>query len=201
MAETAAIARAWEVLCRQPCDQVCQNAPARLDTRTGAYVIKCFGHDMVVSPATHGISGTSPVAIVLLGKLKYFFELAVLWYLAGAKAVPLSGRLIRATDLKAGIIFASGSHTLPLDPLARKYGDHATDFRAKGAMLGARDAGISDLSLILLPFPRMPVTITVWKADEEFDARVDLLFDSSCESHLPQDVLWATAMLSALVMM
>ena len=58
-----------------------------------------------------------------------------------------------------------------------------------------------DASLRLFPFPRVSVTIIVWKGDKEFASRADLLLDSTCELHLPVDIVWSTAMMSVLVML
>ena len=39
------------------------------------------------------------------------------------------------------------------------------------------------------------------RQDEEFDAGCELLLDSTCEAHLPVDILWATIMMTLLVML
>ncbi len=49
--------------------------------------------------------------------------------------------------------------------------------------------------------PKIPVTLILWLQDEEFPARADLLFDSSCELHVPIDIIWSIAMMSTLVML
>ena len=52
----------------------------------------------------------------------------------------------------------------------------------------------------LLPLPRVPVAAILWAGDEEFPGRADLLLDSTCELHLPADVIWSVAMLSVMMM-
>jgi hypothetical protein len=47
----------------------------------------------------------------------------------------------------------------------------------------------------------VPVTLILWLEDEEFPARSHLLFDETCEQHLPPDIVWSVAMLCALVML
>ena len=58
-----------------------------------------------------------------------------------------------------------------------------------------------DASLQLLPLPRIPISLTLWLEDDEFPARVDIMFDSTCELQLPTDIIWSVAMMSALVML
>jgi hypothetical protein len=51
---------------------------------------------------------------------------------------------------------------------------------------------------MLPPLPKVPTTVLLWTADDEFPARADLLFDATCSQHLPLDILWSVAMLSVL---
>lgn len=192
---------AWTMLEGLPPDQVCANAGVRCSPAGEAYLLSCFGQEIAVRPGRRELTADTPAGETLLGRFRYFSELSILWYLASAKAVPLSGKLIRPSDLKAGQIFATGSHVLPLDKLAQKYGGDPQAFFARGSLLGGEAACLGDAAVRLLPFPRVPVVLVLWKECEEFRARTDLLFDSTCELQLPQDIVWATAMLSCLIMM
>ena len=191
---------AWATLEKLPREEVCRNAGARHAPVGDAYMLSCFGQEILVCPSRREMTADSPIASTLLDRFRYFSELAILWYLSGAREIPPSSKLIRPSDLKAGQIFATGSHVLPLDKLAQKYGNNVEGFLERGCALGGEHAGLGDASLRLLPFPRVPVTLVLWKECEEFRARADLLFDSTCELHLPQDIVWAVAMLSVLMM-
>ena len=70
-----------------------------------------------------------------------------------------------------------------------------------GSELGGLKLEHGDASLLLHPFPRVPVTMILWAGDDEFRARVDMFFDASCEQHLPMDVIWSTAMSTVLIML
>jgi hypothetical protein len=59
---------------------------------------------------------------------------------------------------------------------------------------------LGDASLELHPFPRVPAVLVLWLKDEEFPARADLLFDSTCILQVPIDILWSIAMMTVLVM-
>ena len=101
-----------------------------------------------------------------------------------------------------GEIFSKGSHVLPLEQLAGKYARDKARFLEKG--YGTRwrvRTPAGDAALRLHPLPRIPVVLTLWLEDEEFPARADLLFDSTCELQLPTDILWSVAMLRFSVML
>ena len=143
----------------------------------------------------------SPNGNCLLNDLAFYSRLSILWYLINARDILLSGELAKPSDMSGGLIFTSGTHMLPLDKIAERYGDDIPGFLRRGAELGGEQPGYADVSLRLFPFPRVPVYILLWQQDCEFPARSALLFDSTCEAHLPPDIIWSTAMMSLLVML
>jgi len=171
------------------------------DASAGAYLLKSFGMDICVDPEKTRIYSDAPEAGLLLDRLGYFSRLSILSYLTSAKNIPLSGRLVQTANLKGGQSFFRGTHALPLDKLALKYCSDAKSFIKRGTDLGGMQTAFGDASLQLFPFPRIPVGLILWLEDEEFPARTDLLFDSTCEFHLPLDILWSTAMKSLLIML
>jgi hypothetical protein len=163
--------------------------------------MQSFGQEIVVDVSSFTIRSQTPLGEKILHGLGYFFDLACLWYLGKAKNKPLSGKLVSPASLSGGEIFQKGTHVLPLDQIASRYGNDFEGFYKKGAELGGRQLEHGDASLRLHPFPKVPVTIILWQADEDFPARVDMFFDATCEQHLPTDVIWSTAMTSVLIML
>jgi hypothetical protein len=112
-----------------------------------------------------------------------------------------AGKLVKPSGLPGGDIFFRGTHVLPLDALAKKYAHDREGFFKRGHALGGRVVSYGDAALEFLPFPRIPVTVILWLADEEWDARADLLFDASSLQHLPIDILWSVAMMTVLALL
>ena len=81
------------------------------------------------------------------------------------------------------------------------YGNDIKQFVKRGISLGGEQMNHGDASVKLFPFPRVPVVLIFWEYDKEFPSRADILFDSVCSKHLPTDIIWATAMMSILVML
>jgi hypothetical protein len=193
--------KAWELLESRNSMDVCRLAKVSHDPGSRTYTIRSFGMDFQVSQLNKTISSACPGSEVLQGKLGYFFRLSVLWYLVSAKEVIETGRLVRLENIKNGEIFSKGSHILPLERVAQKYGKNREGFIRTGRTLGGELARQADISLRLLPLPRIPVVLALWMEDDEFPARADLLFDSTCQLQVATDVLWSIAMMSVLVMM
>jgi hypothetical protein len=192
--------KAWEILSGLNPLSVCRNASASFDEKQGSYTLRSFCTDFLIHPAGRTVRGTSPQGEIILKKYGYFFIHSCLRYLIHAKDIPLTERLVKPADIQGGEMFFQGSHVLPLDKLSGRYGGDREAFFSKGKELCAEILHYGDASLHLLPMPRIPVVLILWLEDEEFPARTDLLFDSSCGIHLPLDIIWSTAMLSVLVM-
>lgn len=191
---------AWRNLSILNPSDVCKRTGAFYD-RNGNYILKSFGMDFSIAPQKHEIKSKQPEGESLLKKYSYFFNLSVLCYLINARDISLSGKLVKPINLKGGEIFFRGTHILPLDKIVEKYGHDREGFIDKGRGLNGRILGYGDTSVELLPLPRIPVTLILWLSDDEFPARTDLIFDSTCDQHLPLDIIWSVAMLSVLVML
>ncbi len=182
-------------------EDVCNRAQATYDRSLKTYSLKSFGQDITISMVDKTIHSDSHESDLLLNKLADYSRLSILWYLVNAKDISLTGKLLRPEDLKGGNIYSKGTHILPLDRIADKYGNDTERFLRRGREIGGEVLDYGDTSLRLFPFPRVSVTIIVWKGDDEFPSRADLLLDSSCESHMPVDIVWSTAMMSVMVIL
>ncbi len=192
--------KAWEVLGALKTDEVCRAAAVSYDAVSELYTVRSFGRDIVVSPRDRKVSCLEPISAVLPGEYGELFPLAVLWYLALAKDIAPTGRLVPLEDLRGGDIFAKGSHVLPLEKVARRYGNDREGFLQKGLAYGGENVPLADAAVRLAPLPRIPVTVTLWINDDEFPARAGLFFDSTCSLQLATDILWSLARLSCLIL-
>ena len=193
--------KAWKILKDLKPECVCRNAMVSFDDASGIYLLRSFGMDLSVDPENKNIYSEAPYSDLLLNRLGYFSRLSIPIYLTSAMDIPLTGRLVQPGNVKGGNIFFRGTHVLPLDKLALKYGNDKAGFVKRGKDLGGMQMNYGDASVKLFPFPRLPVVIILWEEDDEFPPRTDILFDSTCEFHLALDILWSTAMESLLIMM
>lgn len=193
--------KGWNDLRGLAPENVCKTAGVDFDDKSESYILKSFGTDISAFPKDEIFSGDSPLSGIILQRLGYFSRLAMISYLAGFKNRPLTGELLKPINLKGGDIFFRGSHVLPLDKLAEIYGNDLEAFLKKGEELGGERMKYGDASFKLYPLPRFPVIMILWKADEEYPARFDLLLDSSSELQLPIDIIWSIAMMSLIIMM
>jgi hypothetical protein len=191
--------QAWAKLVTLDPAEVCHRATARFDKQTETYTLKSYGCDISVSPKDKKIFSSSPKGNALLDRLDS--ALTLLWCLASAHSLPLSGKLIKPESLPGGQIFVKGTHVLPLAPLAEKYAHAPEGFIESGKMWGGKTLDYGDAAIELWPLPQAPTTLILRTADEEFPALVNLLLDSNCEFQLPTDIIWSTCMMSATILL
>jgi hypothetical protein len=190
--------KAWELLAASDPAGVCERAGATFDPASGAFVVSSFGRRFSVAPAERRILNLEPEGEIFLQRYAYFFRLSVLWYLVKAAPARPSGDLVKPSGLPGGEIFFKGSHVLPLEALAAKYGKRPEALIAAGQIFGGRAVAYGDAAIELPALPKVPTTVILWAEDDEFPARADLLFDATGPRHLPLDILWSVAMLSIL---
>ena len=192
--------QAWHKLAVSVPAEVCQRTGAGFDVQSDAYTLNVFNACVTVHPARREIRGTGDLGDLLLARFSRYLCLPVLWYLAQAQVISPSDNLMSPRELPGGLIFSQGSHALPLDELAAKYGADTPAFLKKGISLGGAHSNHGDASIKLYPLPKIPVLLILRSRNEEFPANAVLLLDTACRQYLPTDIIWATAMVSVLVM-
>ena len=195
---------AWDALLTLEPDVVCKNALVDFDTDTSTYKVRSFGLEFSVNLPKHEISCPEPRGEIFLGTFRDFFRLALLWYLASAKEIDPTGKLLKPGDVKGGHIYVHGTHKLPLGDLAEEYRSDAREFIEKGRGFGAEKLeGIGDAAIRLYPLPRVPVTMVLRAEDQEegFPSEVRVFFDSTLDFQVAPDIGWSLAMVSCLAML
>ena len=117
-------------------------------------------------------------------------ELATVLYMANVKDLyPLGRDIVGPKDLKEGHFF-QGPHELKTAPLVERFGADVQGFhRAAEALCGER-VDMADVAYRLKPFPRVNLYYLLWEGDDEFPARMSVLFERSIEEMLAADAIW-----------
>jgi hypothetical protein len=118
-------------------------------------------------------------------------ELVSVLYLINVKDIyPLGRDIVGPQDLKEGHFF-QGPHELKIAPLIERYGRNLRRFRQASEKLDGELVELADAAVRLKPFPRLHLYYLLWEEDEEFPARMSVLFERSIEDVLAADAIWA----------
>jgi hypothetical protein len=106
------------------------------------------------------------------------------------KLYPLGRDIVGPLDLKEAHYF-KGRHLLKTGPLLERYGNDLAGFRQAAQYLEGKPMEMADAAYMLLPFPRVPLYYLLWEGDEEFPAKLSVLFDRSIENLLSASAIWS----------
>jgi len=189
----------WEPLAGLSREETAERAGCRYLAECDSYAISLLNTEYVVDPAhrmirSAGASGEKRTA-------GYLQQLCILAYLVQARDLPPAEALVSVEKLDPGGFFFRGSHRLPVEKLADAFGSDPPLLHKAGRVLNAVPRTFGDASIEISVLPRIPVTLVIWGADEEFPARASILFDRNSTAQLPLDVLFAVGALTIQVVL
>ncbi len=155
---------------------------------TQSYRLRILNKNYDISPANRSVKlvgsvpGQSP---------DFYLQLAAVNYLIGAKDLPLTGKWTAGTQFPSGPLFFRGPHKMPTHELEKAFGRNQDGFASLSLSFGGKKVDGGDCAFEFFFFPRLPVRLILWVADEEFPARMVFLFDRSANQHFKLDGLWA----------
>jgi hypothetical protein len=120
--------------------------------------------------------------------LDLFTSTIILHFLLTADGTQLTGEWISYRDLPDGLFYAS---TIPgvLRPLVKKYESSGQKFIEKLIKFGGEKNKNFKFAATIYPFKKFPVLFILDEKDEEFEACIRVLFDSSAPHYLKTDVI------------
>jgi hypothetical protein len=108
----------------------------------------------------------------------------ILHYLATAKGTPVSGEVITYRDVPDGLGYYDVFQKRAIRPWLSRFAVQPEGFIKAGAALGAKTGEFGDASIRVMAFERVPVTLVLWRGDDEFPAEGGTLFDASVVDYL-----------------
>jgi len=114
----------------------------------------------------------------------FTLKLLALIYLTASDGTPSSGNWVAYRELPGGRFYEPVVKRSVEDPLAEAYAGVLTGFGPACETLSGKRLSLGDVSCSFALFPNVLLAFIIWKADEEFSARAQVLFDSTCNRHL-----------------
>jgi hypothetical protein len=114
-------------------------------------------------------------------------QILILHYMAMAGGTPLSGRLVAFQELKEIAGYYPTFLKRAVEPLIDFFSPSPERLIDISLALGGRRANIGDMAVTIPAFKRVPITLVLWKGDEEFPPDAKILFDSTVQDYLPNE--------------
>ena len=152
------------------------------EIKDGSLLLKCLGRDFCIAPGGE---------IVTHGRMTPWVNILLLHYIRTAGDKQLTGKWVSFSSLKGGIVKASSFQRDCEEPLTVLFEKDVANTASIIVGMGAEKRGgfPTDNAWHLSLLPKLPVTILYWPGEEEFPAKVKILFDSTADSFLDVESL------------
>lgn len=118
-------------------------------------------------------------------EMKIKEKILILHYLNNAKKEDLTGELIAYQEIPSARFYLSSFNARSRDPFIAAFGENPDKLPVVAQELfAAQMASMGDVSVTIQAFPKVPITLIIWRGDEEFPPNGTILFDSSIKDNL-----------------
>ncbi len=111
-------------------------------------------------------------------------RILILNYFLRAKGTPLSNRPMAYQELREGAVYYPTFVKRAVKPLSDFFGHQPERLIEVASQLGGTPVNYGDAAVTIPAFSRVPITLVLWKGDEEFPPNANILFDSTVLDYL-----------------
>ncbi len=162
---------------------VCLNSGVIYNREQDSYILPYLNRKYIVNHS----SGEAKPLQNDGNKISIYQQILFLHYLASADGTPLTGEWITFKELPGGQIYINPYQNRTIKPLLKYFGHKQEKFRDIALSLGGQPSPFGDHSIILYPFPRVPIVYVLWEGDQEFPPSANILYDAAATNYLPTE--------------
>ncbi|MFC1860985.1 DUF3786 domain-containing protein [Chloroflexota bacterium] len=111
-------------------------------------------------------------------------KILILHYLTKAKGIVISGKTITYKELPEGVSYYRTFRKRAIQPLLTSFGKDPHRLLDAVEIIGGRKADYGDVAVTINAFKRVPITLILWRGDEEFPPEGNIIFDSTITDYL-----------------
>ena len=111
-------------------------------------------------------------------------KILILHYLTLAKGTPLSNKAITYKELPEGVNYFPTFYKRAIKPLVNHFGNEPHRLLDVARILGGHEADYGDAAVTINAFSQVPITLVLWKGDDELAPEGNIIFDSTISDHL-----------------
>jgi hypothetical protein len=100
-----------------------------------------------------------------------------------AKGVPISHKFIAFKELPEGANYFPTFSKRSIEPLIKYFGREPQRLVDAAEKLDGLKVDYGDVAVTISAFSRVPITIVLWRGDEEFPPRSNILFDATISDY------------------
>lgn len=161
--------------------QQCLNNDARYQPHANTIIVEYLNQPYSITLPGGEVSSAAGEDVPMRDRL------LILHYFIQAKGTPLSGRMITYKELRDGINYFPIFYKRAIWPLVNNFGSEPQRLFDAAETLGGHKADYGDTAATISAFSRVPITLMLWKGDDEFAPEGNIMFDSTIADYLTND--------------
>ena len=174
---SAAEEKAWEDLVHLDSRSIAKNSLADFDGRN--FTLTVLDEMVKVDKWEGRVTSSQPH--------DKFFDILVIHYLVGCQASGPEEEPVLFRQLKGGEAYNNTFQKRVNDRLAKVFGNDPSSLVRAGMRLNGKIRSKGSASVEMSLFPKVPVTVMVWRGDEEIPATCTILFDRGIGDIFPAE--------------
>lgn len=111
-------------------------------------------------------------------------KLLILHYFIQARGTPTTNKMVAFKGLPQGVIYFPTFSKRAIKPLLNHFGQEPHRLINAAEKLGGHKVDYGDVAVTINAFRRVPVTIVLWRGDDEFAPEGSILFDNNITDYL-----------------
>lgn len=111
-------------------------------------------------------------------------KILILHYFTLAEGTPPTGILITYKQLPGGVSYFPAFSQRAIAPFVKHFGKKTELLIKAAAKLGGHEADHGDVSVTVNAFDHVPITLVLWRGDEELAPNGNILFDANISDYL-----------------
>jgi len=111
-------------------------------------------------------------------------KILILHYFTLAKDTPATDILITYKQLPGGISYFPAFSQRAITPFVNHFGKNPELLIKAAAKLGGHETDYGDMSVTVNAFDHVPITLVLWRGDEELAPNGNILFDANISDYL-----------------
>lgn len=114
-------------------------------------------------------------------------KILILHYFTQAKGTPITNKVIAFRELPEGANYFPTFSKRAIKPLLDHFGREPERLIDAAEKLGSHRVDYGDVAVTINAFNYVPITLVLWRGDEEFNPEGNILFDSTISDYLPTE--------------
>jgi hypothetical protein len=173
-----AFEKAWDDLKRMNVPENCHMAGVPPPDSHGHVWVPLLGENFAVHAEEEQVllGGTEPA--------RPDKGLIVLHYLIGAMSIQPSGNLVSFRELKGGDVYWKAYEGRSISRIQDFFGERPESLHEAVKGLEHKKAAMGDVGYVIMALPKVPVTVAIWRSDDELPASANVLWDDTVKYYL-----------------